>query len=276
MPEPGTEVIPENEPALIARLVQQNIELLDENTKPVRRGQHPKHHGCVRAEFIVEEGLDDELRHGLFAVPGRYPAVIRFSNGAAMDDRKGDAHGMAIKLLDVPGEKLLGEGGTHDFVLIDHPVFFARDVAGYVELFDALLKAKRSPLPKLAFFLPRFIAEMGHVYLTHLHNHPDELAIMRDMISKHPDTPLGLRYWSTTPYRLGPHAVKWSAFPTEASSHHASSPNSKDKLRKVISRQLQEKAFSFHFAAQLQTDPESMPIEDPRREWDEQRRRELR
>jgi hypothetical protein len=94
---------------------------------------------------------------------------------------------------------------------------------------------------------------------------------MRDMISKHPDTPLGLHYWSTTPYRLGPHAVKWSAFPTEASPHQASSPNSGDKLRKVMSRQLQERVFSFDFAAQLQTDPESMPIEDPRREWDEQR-----
>ncbi len=153
MPETGSEVIPENEPALIARLVQQNIELLDESTSPVKRGQHPKHHGCVRAEFIIEEGLDDELRHGLFARPGSYPAVIRFSNGAAMDDRKGDAHGMAIKLFHVPGDKLLGKGDTHDFVLIDHPVFFARDVAGYVELFEALLKAKKSVLPKLAFFL---------------------------------------------------------------------------------------------------------------------------
>jgi hypothetical protein len=269
MIEPGLESIPSDEAALIERLVAQNLKLLDETTRPVMRGQHPKHHGCVRAEFIVEDGLDAELRHGLFNEPGTYPALIRFSNGASMDDRKGDAHGMAIKLFNVPGDKLLEPGDTHDFVLIDHPVFFARDVAGYVELFDALLKAKRSVLPKLAFFLPRFIAEMGHVYLTHLHNHPDEMAIMRAMISKHPDTPLASTYWSTTPYLLGTHAVKWSAGPH--ATPETSPSDSPDKLRIALARQLTAGEASFDFMVQLQTDPETMPVEDPRREWDAQR-----
>ncbi|MBZ0136641.1 MAG: catalase family protein [Planctomycetes bacterium] len=269
MIQPGMESVPSDEEALIERLVTQNLKLLDESTRPIMRGQHPKHHGCVRAEFVVEDGLDGQLRHGLFAEPATFPALIRFSNGASMDDRKGDAHGMAIKLFDVPGDKLLAQGNTHDFVLIDHPVFFARDAAGYVELFDALLKAKQSVLPKLAFFLPRFIAEMGHVYLTHLHNHPDELAIMRAMISKHPDSPLASRYWSTTPYRLGPHAVKWCAQPHAAPAPSPS--DSADKLRIALANHLATSEASFDFMVQLQTEPESMPIEDPRREWDAQR-----
>jgi catalase len=269
MPTLGQEIIPANEAALIERLVEQNLKLQDESTRPVKRGQHPKHHGCVRAEFIVEDGLAPELRHGLFAQAGVYDALIRFSNGAAEDDRKGDAHGMAIKLFGVPGDKLLEPGDTHDFVLIDHPVFFSRDVAGYVELFDALIKAKSSILPKLAFFLPRFLAEMGHVYLTHLHNHPVELGIMRAMIAKQPNSPLASTYWSTTPYLLGGHAVKWSARPTGLLAPHTPA-DSPDKLRIAMAQQLAAGEAHFEFMAQLQTDAVAMPIEDPTREWDAQ------
>jgi len=268
VPELAEETIPANEPALIARLVAQNLELLDTSTRPVRRGQHPKHHGCVRGELIVGE-VEPRLRHGLFAAPGRYGVAIRFSNGASMDDRKGDAHGMALKLFNVPGQKLLGAGDTHDFVLIDHPVFFARDCAGYVELFDALLKAKQSILPKLAFFLPRVIAEMGHVYLSHLHKHPEEMAVMRAMIGKQPSSPLESRYFSTTPYLLGPHAMRWSLQPRAGMLKPVAASDSPDKLRIALAHQLATNEFEFDFMAQLQTDAVAMPIEDPRKDWDD-------
>jgi len=269
MPELAQETIPADEPALIARLVEQNLALLDESTRPVRRGQHPKHHGCVRGEFVVAEDLAADLRHGLFAAPARYPVAIRFSNGASLDDRKGDAHGMALKLFHVPGEKLLEPGDTHDFILIDHPVFFARDCAGYVELFDALLNAKQSILPKLAFFLPRMLAEMGHVYLSHLHKHPQEMAIMRAMIGKQPTSPLASTYWSTTPYLLGPHAVRWSMVPRTAMLKPVAASDSPDKLRLALTQQLAGSDFEFDFMAQRQTNATTMPMEDPRMEWDD-------
>ncbi|MCA8916776.1 MAG: catalase family protein [Planctomycetes bacterium] len=261
------EAIPANEAALIERLVEQSLELLDKGTVPVFRGQHPKHHGCVRAEFQVDSGLDAGLRHGLFAKPGRFPAVIRFSNAAMNDDRKGDGHGMAIKLFDVPGDKLLGTGDTHDFVLLDHPVFFAGSVSGYVDLFDALINAKDSVLPKLAFFLPQFIAELGHVYFTYLRHHPDQLAIMKAMMAKHPETPLNQRFWSTTPYRLGPHVVRWSVQPHASLLKPLKPVDSPDKLRLALAQQLGEGEAAFDFMVQLRTDPATMPIEDPTREW---------
>ena len=46
---------------------------------------------------------------------------------------------MAIKLLGVAGEKLLDDekdATTQDFVLIDHPVFFIKDVADYVPFME--------------------------------------------------------------------------------------------------------------------------------------------
>jgi catalase len=75
-----------------------------------RRDAHPKAHGCVKAELQVMDTLPHHLAEGIF-IPGKsYQAWIRFSNGsrdASQADVKGDARGMAIKVLGVPGKKLL-------------------------------------------------------------------------------------------------------------------------------------------------------------------------
>lgn len=268
MPELAEEAIPADEASLIARLVDQNLALLNEKERPVRRGQHAKHHGCVLADFEVEPGLPDELRHGLFAEPKSFKALIRFSNGEARDDRKGDAHGMAIKLFDVPGDKLLEPCDTHDFILLDQPLFFIRNVPDYVGLFDALLKAKASVIPKLLFFMPRFAVELGLVYFSFLSDRPTELAILKRTVSSKPETPLATTYHSTTPYRLGPHAVRWSAVPHVADLPAYTSADTPDKLRHALATQLGGGEARFDFMAQLQTDAAAMPIEDPTQPWD--------
>lgn len=61
---------------------------------------------------------------------------MRFSNDNAYPqfDSKNGACGMAIKLSGVPGEKLLSgrdHNGGQDFVMLDRPVFFIRDVVEY-------------------------------------------------------------------------------------------------------------------------------------------------
>src|SRR5262249_33055893 len=104
----GKETIPEGEAEQIARIVAIHLDVTDPKEKPfVPRGQHMKAHGCVRAKIVVPSGLPDSLRHGVFAEPREFNAYIRYSNGKGRDDREGDAHGMAIKLVGVPGEKLL-------------------------------------------------------------------------------------------------------------------------------------------------------------------------
>ena len=86
-----------------------------------RRDAHPSAHGCVQAWLQVNPDVDPALRHGVFARPGRsYPVWIRFSNGLFSDDNAWDARGMAMKLMGVPGEKLLPEEReeqTQDFVI---------------------------------------------------------------------------------------------------------------------------------------------------------------
>ena len=95
----GEEFVPAGEEAEIDQIVAIHRyvqEFSDRKLNPVRRGQHPKQHGCVHAEFIVEPNLSEELKHGLFREPRTYRALIRFSNGRQWDDTKPDVHGMAI------------------------------------------------------------------------------------------------------------------------------------------------------------------------------------
>src|SRR5262249_938209 len=121
-------------------------ELVDTDERPVRRGQYIKQHGCLRAKFVVsgDPGLEDAFRRGLFARPGVYDAWIRFSSSSQHDDHQPDAHGMAIKLMGVDGEEVLGceDPKTQDFLMVDSPVFFLRNAIGYGKFSPALLKAR--------------------------------------------------------------------------------------------------------------------------------------
>ena len=106
----GEECVPAGEETAIDQIVAIHRyvqEFSDRKLHPVPRGQHPKQHGCVRADFIVEPDLPETLRHGVFREPRTYRALIRFSNGRQWDDTKPDVHGMAVKLLEVEGEKVL-------------------------------------------------------------------------------------------------------------------------------------------------------------------------
>ncbi|MBV8382842.1 MAG: hypothetical protein JOZ63_09550 [Planctomycetaceae bacterium] len=127
------------------RVAAASLKLLDLDRRPVPRDQHPKHHGCVRAKFVIAEGLEPPYRKGLFQHERVYDAWIRFSNGRQRDDRKGDVHGMAVKVMGVEGPKALPDapdGLTQDFVMVDHPVFFLRGVEDYADFSDAVLAAR--------------------------------------------------------------------------------------------------------------------------------------
>jgi hypothetical protein len=78
---------------------------------------------------------------------------------------------------------------------------------------------------------------------------------------QHASNALGIRYWSQTPYRLGPHVVKYSARPIGAAA--AVSPSrSPDCLREAMVGQLSRQPAVFEFMIQRQVDPSAMPIED--------------
>ena len=205
------------------RVEEASLKLLDLDRRPVPRDQHPKHHGCVRAVFVIEKGLANTYRIGLFEHEEVYDAWLRFSNGAQRDDRKPDVHGLAIKLMEVPGTKALDDepdGTTHDFVMVDHPIFFLRDAKEYAAFTDALLKARgkvdSSLRNILSYLLPGRACELMTLIL--LFFFPWRLRTFSRLIrfaSSIIKDPLSTRYWSTTPYKFGETHMKFRVVPAK-------------------------------------------------------------
>ncbi len=156
------ETIPADEWDDIQRVVQV-LELIltrsQAKSGQFRADVHVKTHGYAHGQFQVLPSLPHELAQGLFAGEGVYPAVVRFSNAASQPqpDAIPDARGMAIKLLSVKGDLIsVDEQGVpaQDFIMINHPVFFARNVKDYLRLEQVLVQADNNPLATLQGGLP--------------------------------------------------------------------------------------------------------------------------
>jgi len=250
------ETIPSGESNYIEDLLERlKTKIIADNAGGImRRDAHAKMHGVVKAEFIIEPNLPEALQIGLFKEPKTYPAWIRFSNqsGSLSPDIERDIRGMAIKLMGVSGEKLLEQekdAQTHDFIVISTSAFVTKDV----EEFDGLIAALTGNLFQKACF-----------FLTHWRVVWNLVKSLKKFAN-----PLQIRYYSTTPYLFGNTAVKYSAIP------HITTPDvipdypDDDYLRLAMVNQLKDGEAVFDFTVQLQTDPETMPIEDPGHEWSE-------
>ena len=146
------EKIPEGESAQIARITELTSRLQDqrivlpEQLGQLLRGVHPKSHGCVNAEFVINSNIAKEYQVGLFAKPGKkYRAQIRFSNASVkvahdLEDGNNGSRGMAVKVYDVDGEFLDLDKGrkNQDFLMINTPEFAFADVRGYAFLTETL------------------------------------------------------------------------------------------------------------------------------------------
>lgn len=219
-----------------------------------RRAAHAKSTGFVRAEFTVGEVAPD-LRHGLFATPRRYDAWIRFSNSSpqVQSDRKRDVRGMAVKLLGVPGDKLLSDersATTHDFVMTNGKAFFLSNPIEFAEF----IRCAEAGRPFAYFF-----------GWNPLNWKLRQLNIVRTCLVR-PENVLASSYWSQTPYRLGPHVVKFCALPIETTAPRGKPAD----LFSALSSTLGAGEATFRFCIQRQGDPRRNPIEDPSVAWDEQ------
>lgn len=265
MPDPTLDAPQAGEDAAIAAIADLIARKVRASYQPgtiVRRDAHPKHHACVEAEFAVADTLPADLRHGIFAAPRTYKAWIRFSNGAPrlQHDRRRDARGMAMKLLGVTAAGA-ADGATQDFVLSSDPAFFVKNAADYVEFARVAADPDASAATRVLRAVRFFFGGLPSRWRTR------ELArIIRCQITI--GNPLGIRYWSQTPYRLGPYAVKYSARPLTP----ALSPASRDEpdyLRAVMAAQLGSGEAVFDFLVQRWVDDRQTPVDDPTIDWDE-------
>ncbi|MFZ6864604.1 catalase family protein [Undibacterium sp. Ji67W] len=255
-PPLATEKIPADEAKYIRELRKRlQAKITQEYPKGImRRDAHPKMHGLVRAYFIVEPDLPPELRVGVFKENRRYKAWIRFSNqnGTIQPDIKNDIRGMAIKLMGVPGKKLLEseqDEQTHDFILISTDVFVTADV----KEFAGLIKAFTSGALSIMWF-----------FMTHWRAAYNLWHSMLKFAN-----PLHISYFSTTPYLFGDKAVKYAVVPTTQVIDTFPAQPKVNFLRDAMVTQLSQEDAVFDFCIQIQTDAVQMPIEDPGKLWPE-------
>jgi hypothetical protein len=249
---------------------------------PARRDAHPKHHGTVEAELIVDAGIPEELRHGVFATPGRrYQAWIRFSNAFRVrHDMERDARGIAIKLLGISPDE---PQATQDFLMVTHSAFFAANAADFLEFPAAV--GSTGPKSAAALRAIRFFFRLRPPFRFRWRAFR---AFGKTRIRA--SSPLAIRYFSQTPYRCGPHEVKFSVRPSVAPSaaqrfrfwmrtlpwrfrpiSFLKSATPENFLRDELYRALEADTVTFDFLVQRRTDPDRMPIDNASVIWSERR-----
>jgi hypothetical protein len=223
------------------------------------RALHPKAHAGAEARLVIRDDVPAELRVGIFAEAGKaYRALARFSNGsrARESDAKPDLRGLAIKVFDVPGAKLIPglEGATtQDFLLIHSPTVPFRTP----EEFVFFVRAARSP----ALLVPRLVLEFGPVRAVGL------LAALVKMTGGKVGSLANLTFYTVAPLRFGSFAAKLRFTPRDA--RHSAPSGAADALRGELLTRLASGTVAWDVGAQLFVDEARTPIEDSTRPWDE-------
>ncbi len=255
----GQEYVGENEDAIIQEMVnemQVQMTRMYED-KSMKRQIHTKMHGLVKGKFNISKDLPEHLKVGLFKDPKEYHCYVRFSNSQTtpQSDKKKDIRGIAIKLLNVEGEKILNnkrDSKVQDFLLMSSETFFSKNITEFRKTLKA--STSKSKLKLLFYFL-----------------NPKHWGLLKRLMKTFVkcDNPLNIQYWSTQPYRFGKpdQAVKYFLKPS--ADNYIINENTKDEnfLRLNLSHTLHSNMATFDFYIQFQTHAQLMPIEDPTVAW---------
>ncbi|MEL6474946.1 MAG: hypothetical protein AAFQ21_12755 [Pseudomonadota bacterium] len=261
-------------PAFLDSIIASNKKMLHRKDFPNTRAQHPKGHATLEAEFSVLELSDEdkELREGIFATPSETPhkALVRFSNSNEMvdDPEAGDAHGMAVKIFGIKGDKFEPDpdhADTFDLIFINSEIFVEGNLKKYTRLNDLageMMDLKRNGGSKVAGVL-------NFLWLKFLHFFDKA---QRDAVAKvSSQKPYSLtteHFWSTTPYLLGPdRAVKYVMKPTNPNDKDAEDRSENYLLKRLI-KALSTGPCEFTLQVQVKMPGAAYPIEDPRIPWD--------
>ncbi len=224
------------------------------------RGGNTKTHGIVRATVTIRDDLPEHCRKGVFATPRSYPAYVRFSGpgpDVPADIEDVGFVSMAVKLMDVPGKKLMDEERfTQDFITVCTPTFVTPNTLENAKLQQWSLDG----MPIYYFLNP---------IDSHLLDFP-----MQSLWNETQYNPLGQRYWSCVPYLLGEgQAMMYSFAPkTTVDTKIPGLPFGTpplNYLRENMIKTLTRKDVEFDLMIQLQTDPHRMPIENAAVRWPE-------
>lgn len=222
---------------------------------PVERGLHVKQHAGAVGELVV--AADESARFGVFAEVGkRWPVYVRFSNGSSrrQPDAAPDVRGFALKLVGVPGKKLiegLEDELTQDFLFIDTPAIPFRNPDEFVAFVRA---AKDGPGP----LLPRLIGSFGL---------GRAFSILWGAVTAKKVSSYATHDFHTgAPLAFGPTAVKLGLFP-EPGADPAPQGHGANALGDDLAARLRLGPLRWSLRAQRYVDEATTPIEDTSRAW---------
>ncbi len=233
------------------------------------RASHAKSSACVIGEMTIAPGLPAELAQGLFATPGTHPVAIRFAQGPGetLGDRVSTHRGMAIKIFDVPGEKLAGHDvETQDFVFATGTTFPSGTAQGFLS--DARKIGAAVPTPEgFKSAVSSLARNMNKV----LHALGTESA-KADFFGHPFGHPLAEPYFSQCPIRYGDHVAKLGAFPVSpeqaALKDWQLDPDQDENgFRHATVEYFAGHDAVFELRTQLWTNPDTQPIEDTSVDW---------
>jgi hypothetical protein len=268
----------------IRDLTEQQLKFRYEGKGPFLRGVHAKDHGCVKAKFTVLPNLEEHLRVGVFATPGKeYEARIRFSNADPLkqDDnvslppgspRVHGSRGMAVKILDVKGKRLLDDDSSNcqDFLMINQTRFAFANVFDYEVLSQVLVDDKDVG----ANFGPKLAATGAPGALDRAKETGAIIAAIRQSAVH---SPVAAEYFSAAPFKFGDDRVmKYSAIPISDKTAPQPDFSRPNYLREALAKRLAQGSpyVSFEFRVQLRANSDvegqvDKQMENAQTEWKE-------
>jgi hypothetical protein len=245
-------------------VVPRQREIAQRTDGRARRGLHMKLHAGLMAEFEVLPDLPEYARFGVFSEPRVFPALVRFSNGESFGkpDKRAQPRGIAIKLVGVPGPKLLEhqkEAVTQDFLATSHSVTSTvRNVRQFIAFIESAIEAEHTHLPFPLILARRLgVSESARILIAL--GGSLLFSKVRSMATEH--------YSSPAPIKFGPYAVTFTVRPSKGTKPATKRPLTDDFLREELADRLREGDLMFDFAVQFYVNEQSTPIEDTSVPW---------
>lgn len=249
------------------------LEKTSEDYSHAVRSVHAKAHGILEGTLIVESDLPEELAQGLFARPGEHRVFMRLSTNAGdiLPDAVSLPRGLAMKVLDVEGERLPDtEGTAQDFIMVNGKVFQAKTSKDFLKNLKLISKTTdRMEGTKVAMST---VLRKVNSALETVGIHSTKIKSIGGAPNSHP---LGQTFFSVSPFRYGEYIAKFSLAPisvdllafTETEIDASGKP---DAVRDAIRDSMSKAQGIWEFRVQLCRDLEKQPIEDSTVEWDEE------
>ena len=274
---PEVEDIQPDEPTLAKSIADTMLSISQEtysNSAHAIRSVHAKSHGLLEARVEVLDDLPPELAQGLFARPGTYDAVVRLSTtpGDFLHDTVSTPRGMALKIIDVEGDRLPGseESRSQDFVMVNAREFnspsakaFLLNLKGLAATTDRL-EGTKEVLSKVFRGVEATLEKVGL-----------ESAALKSLGGNPPTHILGESFFTQLPLRYGDYIAKVAVVPASQNLKALAGTNlntSKDGdvIRHAVEEFFEDETAVWDLQVQLCADLDSMPVEgvDP---WPEEK-----